>query len=168
MDKKELRLSLLERRDSLEDISLSICRQIIETHLLDNVKRVGIYYPLKKEINLLSLLDYYRNIEFCFPKTEDEISFYSENDLTNFQEAKFHVMEPNSNNLVQRDDIDLFLIPTVGITKDMQRIGYGKGYYDRYLNGYKGIKVGICYKQCANLDFKCDDWDLKFDQIVLG
>lgn len=168
MDKKELRKSLIIKRDSLKDISLNICKQIIDSHLLDNAKTIGIYYPLKSEISVLPLIDIYKDKSFCFPKTNEEISFYKENDINNFKEAKFHVMEPISNEYVRRDMIDVFIIPCVGITADFKRIGYGKGYYDRYLEGYKGLTIGINYKELSNLDFECDSWDLKLDYVIVG
>ena len=61
MDKKELRKSLIIKRDSLKDISLNICKQIIDSHLLDNAKTIGIYYPLKSEISVLPLIDTYKD-----------------------------------------------------------------------------------------------------------
>ncbi len=147
------------------DTSLSIVRDIIQSKILEKYNTIAIYYPLSGEINLLPLLKEYPNKRFVFPKTSDVISFYYENDLNNFSEQKFHVMEPNSNNLVERSSIECFLIPCVGITKDMQRIGYGKGYYDKYLSGYKGLKIGITYKELNNIDFKADPWDLKLDIV---
>lgn len=168
MNKKELRRSLLVKRDSLKDISLTILECIKELGILEKVNTIGIYYPLKGEINVLPIMDMYKDKRYFFPKTEEDISFYEERDINNFHEAKFHVMEPNSCNLIERDKIDLFIVPCVGITKDNQRIGYGKGYYDRYLNGYKGITIGVCYKELADLDFKCDEWDLRLDYVIKG
>ena len=168
LNKKDLRKELLIKRDTLRDVSLSIVKDIVESNILDKFNIIGIYYPLKGEINLLSLLDKYKDKVFCFPKTSDEITFYAENDLSNFSEAKFHVMEPNSKAFVERDRIECFLIPCVGITKDRQRIGYGKGYYDRYLEGYEGLKIGIIYKELNNIDFKCDSDDLTLALIIEG
>lgn len=168
MTKIELRKSLLKKRDSLSDISLTIINQIIDSKLLDDKKNVAIYYPLKGEVDVLALVDKYPNINFCFPKTLDEISFYKENDLTRFEKKKFNVMEPITNNFISRDEIELFIIPCVGITKDRQRIGYGKGYYDRYLAGYNGIRVGVCYKELSDLDFKCDSYDVTLDYVFKG
>ena len=165
MLKKELRKSLLEKRDSLEDISLSIVSDIINSKILDNLKKVAIYYPLKKEISVLELINHYPSIDFCFPKTKNEIEFFCEKDLSMFKEGKFHCFEPITTNFVCRDDIDAFIIPCVGITKDNGRIGYGKGYYDRYLDGYKGIKIGVIYKELNKIDFECDPWDLKLDYV---
>lgn len=166
--KKELRKSLLNKRDTLKDVSLSIVRAIIDSKILEKYHTIGIYYPLKGEINLLPLLDYYKDKSFCFPKTEDVISFYKENDLNNFSEKKFHVLEPNSNNYIPRDMIECFIVPCVGITRDKQRIGYGKGYYDRYLAGYKGLKLAGIYKELNNIDFKCDEYDLVLDYVFEG
>lgn len=168
LSKKELRKSLLNKRDTLKDVSLSIVRAIIDSKILDKYNTIGIYYPLKGEINLLPLVDYYKDKSFCFPKTEDTISFYMENDLTNFSEKKFNVLEPNSNNFIARDDIECFIVPCVGITKNRQRIGYGKGYYDRYLMGYNGLKIAGIYKELNNIDFKCDDYDLVLDYVFEG
>ncbi len=147
------------------DTSLSIVRDIVDSKILEKYNTIALYYPLAGEINLLPLLNEYKDKRFVFPKTLDVISFYYENDLNNFSEKKFHVMEPNSNNLVERSEIECFIIPCVGITKDMQRIGYGKGYYDKYLLGYTGLKIGVVYKELNNIDFKGDPWDLKLDIV---
>ena len=167
-NKKELRIELLKKRDTLKDVSNSIIRDIISSKILEKYNHIGIYYPLEKEINLLPLLDYYKDKSFYFPKTSDEISFYKENDLNNFKKARFYVFEPISNNICNRDDIEVFLIPCVGITNENKRIGYGKGYYDRYLSGYSGLKIGIVYKELNNIDLKCDIYDVILDMVFEG
>ena len=62
----------------------------------------------------------------------------------------------------------MFLIPCVGITNENKRIGYGKGYYDRYLSGYSGLKIGIVYKELNNIDLKCDIYDVILDMVFEG
>ena len=70
--------------------------------------------------------------------------------------------------IVSRDKIDCLVIPCVAISKDNRRVGYGKGYYDRYLAGYNGYKIGITYNECNNLDIDTDDFDVKLDEIIVG
>ncbi len=163
--KKDIRKSLLVKRRDLSDISEAIVSDIISSRILDDLKVIGIYYPLENEISVLNLLKVYKDKTFCFPKTNDVISFYKENDLNNFSKAKFNVYEPTTSYFISRDEIEAFIIPCVGILKDKKRIGYGKGFYDRYLEGYKGLKIGVIYKELNNIDLLGDPYDVVLDVI---
>ena len=169
MDKIEVRKNILEKRKSLYDVSNDLIKKLIDSKILDNCNNIGIYYPLPYEVNVLPLLKYYKDKCFCFPKTiGNDILFYKENDLKNFLKGKFNVMEPKSSDLVNSDKIDAFIIPCVGIDSFNRRIGYGKGYYDRYLQNYKGLKIALINKELY-LDFKvCDDFDIKIDKVFVG
>ena len=109
--------------------------------------------------------DYYKDIEFYLPKTENDLSFIKYDG--NLFDGPFHTKEPIGN-AINRDLIECFIIPCVAISKDLKRIGYGKGYYDKYLKDYKGLKIGICYNDVKALDVLMDDFDLKLDIIFTG
>ena len=55
---------------------------------------------------------------------------------------------PESAPLITKDRIDLIIVPGLGFDKSGYRIGYGKGYYDRYLKDYRGETVGLCFGTC--------------------
>ena len=168
MDKKEYRRIALKERKTLADPSKLLIKKLIDSKILENAKRIGIYYPLPYEINPLSLIDKYKDKEFCFPKTiGDDIRFYLDENK-GFLKGAFSVYEPISDILVDRDNIDAFIIPCVAITKDNKRIGYGKGYYDRYLEGYKGIKIALNYKELVNVDVDSDIFDVVIDYVIMG
>lgn len=169
MDKKDVRKSALKDRSNNYDIIKSkiIVDEIIKSNILDKYNNVGIYYPIGTEINVIDLVKYYNNKNFYLPTTKDEINFVYYDTNTKLIDGPFNTKEPIGD-IVNRDLIECFIIPCVAINKDNKRIGYGKGYYDRYLNGYKGFKIGICYKEYGNVDLKLEEHDVILDYKFLG
>ena len=167
MNKAEARILSLNLRKKENKIKASnnIIEALIKSNILNNFKKVGIYYPIGNEIDIMPLINYYKNIEFYLPKTEDEISFIKYDGL--LVDGPFKTKEPVGE-IIKRDSIECFIIPCVAISKDLKRLGYGKGYYDRYLNDYKGLKIGICYKSASYLDIEMDSFDVKLDKIFIG
>ena len=143
-----------------------LVNEIIKSNVLDKYKHIGIYYPIGDEMSVLKLLSYYTDKNFYLPITKDEISFvkYKHND--NLFDGPFKTKEPKGN-IVSRNDIECFIIPCVAISLDNKRIGYGKGYYDRYLEGYKGLKIGVCYKDSI-MDIDTDIHDISLDIVFTG
>lgn len=167
MTKKEARAYALNLRKNENKVISSICvlDEIIESKILDRFNKIGIYYPIGKEMNITELLIKYPDKSFYLPITKDELSFALYDD--NLVDGPFNTKEPTTNP-INRELIECFIIPCVAISCSNQRVGYGKGYYDRYLEGYKGYKIGICYKNAVNLDIECDEYDVKLDMIFLG
>ena len=167
MEKNEARKYALGLRKELYSNNKNIYFINELKQILNKFKNIGIYYPIGSEINIMDIIKEYPNKKFYLPITRDEISFieYKYND--ELISAKFHTKEPIGI-ITPRDEIECFIIPCVAISKDHKRLGYGKGYYDRYLNGYKGYKIGIIYKELNNLDFKTDSYDVKLDLIIEG
>ena len=109
----------------------------------------------------------YPNKKFYLPITRDEISFIEYKLGDTLVDAKFKTKEPVGD-IVSRNMIECFIIPCVAISKTRQRLGYGKGYYDRYLKDYKGFKIGVIYKELNNLDFESDYYDVYLDLVIEG
>lgn len=65
-----------------------------------------------------------------------------------------------------KSEIDLIIVPGLGFDKEGYRIGYGKGYYDRYLDGFDGITVGLCFNECMLDCIFRDKHDKKIDMII--
>ena len=135
--------------------------------VLKNYNNIGIYYPIGSEINVMDIIKEYPNKNFYLPITRDEISFIKYTLGDKLLDAKFHTKEPIGE-IVSRDNIECFIIPCVAISNNKKRLGYGKGYYDRYLKDYKGFKIGIIYKELNNIDFDTNDYDIKLDLIIEG
>ncbi len=79
----------------------------------------------------------------------------------------YGVPEPTeSSPLLSKDDIDLMIVPGLGFDKSGNRIGYGKGYYDRYLKNYRGVSVGLCCGACLRDNICGGPHDQKVDFII--
>lgn len=155
----------LRKKENIILASRNVIEALIKSNILNDFKKVGIYFPIGNEIDVMPLVDYYENIEFYLPKTNEELSFIKYDG--NLIDGPFHTKEPIGVP-IDRDLIECFIIPCVAISSESKRVGYGKGYHDRYLDGYKGLKIGVCYKNSSNLEIEMDSFDLSLDKIFLG
>ena len=169
MNKIEARKKALDIRKELDSntISNKIVEEIIKSNILDSYNHIGIYYPIGNEINIIGLLDYYKDKNFYLPITRDEIHFIKYQTNDKLVKAKFNTYEPIGE-IVNRSNIECFIIPCVAISADNKRLGYGKGYYDRYLSNYKGITIGVAYdfQEVDKIDVK--KTDVKLNYIIKG
>lgn len=167
MEKNTIRKIILKRRKEYNSqiSSALVLKEIIDNKLIDSYTKIGIYFPIRNEIDITKLKEVYKDKMFYLPKTKENLEFALYD--SNLIDGPFNTKEPTTNSIL-RDEIECFLIPCVGITSNNIRIGYGKGYYDRYLDGYKGKKIGICYKDDSDLECEADTFDLQVDMKVLG
>ena len=173
MDKKDLRREYLKIRHNIEgktQKSNDVFNKIINLDIYKSSKTVGIYYSMDDEVSTISLIDYSLKIgkEVCIPKTMEnsEMEFYMISDRNNLSKSKFGILEPTSNNLVDPKTIDLMIVPGVVFSKELYRIGYGSGYYDRYLLKTNSYKIGLSFKETL-VDFvPHDEYDIKLDLII--
>lgn len=88
------------------------------------------------------------------------------------QEGAFGILEPCGNGRAHlAHEADLIVVPGVGFDPTGHRIGYGKGYYDRFLRhpGQRGILVGLCHDfQLTDIDLPAERHDIRMDIIVTG
>lgn len=78
----------------------------------------------------------------------------------------FHIEEPEGADTVDIDQIDLIIVPAVAYDRQGNRVGRGKGYYDRLLARSRAVTVGVCY-QCQLVDeIDTDDFDIPVDFVI--
>lgn len=162
MTKQEIRKYVLTNRKSF---SLEYDKHYrLFVNLFKDKKIVGLFYPLEGEINLLDLITWFKEITFVFPKTKEEISFHYV-DEKGFKKGLFNVFEPQGC-LVEKQLIDLIIVPALAINSKGFRVGYGKGYYDRYLKDYKKKTVSIIQDKYL-LEFEESSFDIKISEVIL-
>ncbi|WDC85889.1 5-formyltetrahydrofolate cyclo-ligase [Caloramator sp. mosi_1] len=80
--------------------------------------------------------------------------------------GEYGILEPKDFNKIDKNDIDLIFVPGVAFDKNGYRLGYGAGYYDRFLADFKGVKVGLCYDfQLVDSVYK-NEHDVKMDYLI--
>jgi 5-formyltetrahydrofolate cyclo-ligase len=94
-----------------------------------------------------------------------DIEFYIVSDLEKLEKGSFEIMEPKDS-CERAKKIDCVLIPTVGVSKLGIRLGYGKGYYDRFLSSTDAVKISLTYSKQIVKSIPNDSHDIKIDWIV--
>lgn len=116
--------------------SQKICENISSWEIYNNAQNVMIYSPFGSEFSLLSLLSNTNNKTklFFFPSVcGDEIHpvFYDKS--KGFKNGDFNIKEPIGEKLTDYSSIDLVFVPALAVDINGFRLGYGKGFYDRFL-----------------------------------
>lgn len=150
-----------------------ICQKIIDSGLLDKAKVIALYSALPDEVDLSFLFTWAneKNIICCFPKviSENEMIFYHVRNLNELKIQKFGIKEPIGNEeVVDGSMIEVMLVPLLAFDDECNRLGYGKGYYDRYCNHYKNFKkIGVAFKEqiCKFLKDVVSRFDVPLDKI---
>lgn len=103
----------------------------------------------------------------CVPNTRN-MEFYLINSMNDLQPGTFGVLEPIIENCIKIDQFDgsLCIVPGLGFDSNGYRIGYGKGYYDRFLNNYDGLTIGICYYNCVKWTLPHGRFDKRVDLLI--
>ncbi|MFI3166005.1 MAG: 5-formyltetrahydrofolate cyclo-ligase [Bacillota bacterium] len=124
-------------------------------------KTVMSYKSIRGEINLDNLENHISSKVF-YPVIENGIVVAKSE---NFQIGAFGIYEPTCGE-IEKEKIDICLIPGVAFSKNMQRIGFGKGFYDVFLQNFKGIKIGITYENLMVETIDPDKFDIPMDIII--
>lgn len=135
ISKTELRKQFIEKRKLLDTKILSnlICKKILMTEVYKNSKNIFAYYPKTYEVDISLLLED-KTKNWFLPKVEgNNLQFYKYSG--ELKKGVFGVYEPLNSSPAEIIP-DLIIVPALCVDKTGYRLGYGKGYYDRFLSGY--------------------------------
>ena len=169
MDSKiDLRASAKEIRKSLdiERISNHAVLKIREHSVYKNARNVLIFYPRKYEINLLALLNDDKN--FYLPRVcGDFLSVCPFRPGDKLIKSDFNVCEPCSN-AIPPETLDLIIVPALMADENNYRLGYGGGFYDRFLAEYFEIPTVLpIAKELCIEDLPHENFDVKIDEMII-
>lgn len=174
MRKSELRKTIRERKrqftqKQLDELSLSVITKLKEHKLFKSAKRVFLYYSLPDEVNTHELIRNLADKKIVLPKVIDDrnmilCEYNSPLDMTI---GAFNIMEPTGNIFTDYDNIDIAIIPGMAFDKDGNRMGRGKGYYDRLLYLMPHVyKIGICFPFQLVDHVPTETTDIKMNEVI--
>lgn len=176
-EKKELRKRFLQIRDSIEknvrlDMSREICDRLAETDVYINALAVFVYVSIGSEIDTHFLLERILKdgkrliVPKCNTK-ECVMELYEITSLNQLVIGAYNIPEPSGSvRRVERDEVCLAVVPALAFDKSGARLGYGGGYYDKFLSGFCGYSVGLTYPQCMADELPFEDFDCRVDEVV--
>ena len=136
-----------------------------------NFKSIGGYYPSNYEIDDLNILDLLekKNFKVSLPiiKKDNQMNFYSWSRNDPLKINKFGIPEPVSSKIFYPD---ILLVPLVAYDVSLNRLGYGGGYYDRYIEKIekvkKVVKIGLAFSFQKISSIPINQYDKRLDFIV--
>ena len=168
MNRKEMIL-LRKKIDSKKEKSHEITLKVIQNAYFQKAKHIALYKSMIDEVSTDEIISY------CFemgknvylPKiVGDSLIFYEIKKDEVFVTNSFLIEEPIGEESKKMQCVDCMIIPGVIFDKMGNRIGYGKGYYDRYLKDIDVYKIGICFQEQLVDSIVPNEWDIRMDEII--
>lgn len=171
--KQQLRKSMLKQRSTLlkcEEKSLQIAKHFLMSPFLKNVNTIMLYRSVHSEVRTDFLWKQLKQMgKIClFPKciSKTEMIAVLAQTKEDFLVSDKKIPEPVSSLEYPKENIDLIVVPGVSFDASKYRLGYGCGFYDRYLKGYCGITVGVSYhEQLCDCVFP-NEWDIPVNYLI--
>ena len=174
MNKSEIRKKILKARKQNVSNTFVINFKYILKILKKNKgfgKTIGGYYPYNYEIDPIEILKKFekQNYQIALPKIKKnfQMDFFQWSTSDPLSVNKYGIPEPTLNKIVYPN---VLLVPLVAFDKDLNRIGYGGGFYDRYIDKIKKNKevttIGLAYSFQKVKKIPIKRYDFKLDYIV--
>ena len=172
MNKSEIRKKILKIRKQNCNKNLKInfnyILRIIKKVKISS-KIIGGYYPYNYEINVIEILEKFEKLDYqiTLPKVKKkfQMDFFHWSTKDPLIINKYGIPEPTSQ---KTEYPNILLVPLVAYDKNFNRIGYGGGFYDRYIkkNNKKIITIGLAFSAQEVKKIPIDKYDMKLDFIV--
>lgn len=177
--KNDIRLRLLEQRQNIpESEKRAAEEQIINTisslASFRFAKTLLLYYPIRNELDITPLIEISAKLgkKAALPisnKDEPEMDFFYISSKSELVKGAFGIMEPKKDAekyIPENSDSAICIIPAVAYDTSGHRLGYGKGYYDRFLTRFHGTRLGICMSDMLLNELPHGKYDIPVNAII--
>ena len=176
--KKKMRSEAKAGRLSMDaatkrSLDKKICNRLLNLWTVRETSTFLCYVSTEIEVETKTFINALLNAgkKVAVPRCEggpSEMNFYYINSLDELSAGSFGVLEPESDKekMLTETENTICIVPAFMFDKSGYRLGYGKGYYDRYLSKYKGTSIGICYSENIKEELFHGKYDRTVDMIV--
>lgn len=172
--KKQLRESIkstkkTKSREQKQTESDAVFKTIEQLPEFAAAKTVLVYWSIDDEVSTHDFIQkWYKVKQILLPVVVNntlEIREFSGMDCM-VEGKSFGIFEPSKGKIVSPNSIDLGIIPGVAFDAAGNRLGRGKGFYDRLLKNYNFIKIGVCFSFQHVKEVPTNSNDVKMDKVV--
>ncbi|MEG2643777.1 MAG: 5-formyltetrahydrofolate cyclo-ligase [Enterococcus sp.] len=166
------RLVELSKSELRQDQVTQIYNQFFESAIWKEAKTIGvtkataIEFPTERLIQ--KAFESGKNIAVPKSLPKGKMVFHWVDPETSYQTTKFGVEEPEVEAVATPEEIDLLIVPGLCFTHQKYRIGFGGGYYDRYLANYQGDTVSFVFKEQIFENWQPETFDLPIDRLIMA
>ena len=173
--KAELRKKILQEMKALSQeqkraMDRALTERFLHHPFYQEAKNIATYLSFPHEFQTQELIDQALKdgkkvlIPKTYPKGRMDFVVYHPQQLV---KTSFGLLEPQGDlEVVEPSQIDLIHVPGLAFTREGYRIGYGGGYYDRYLENFAGQTMSTIYP-CQIQDFNSEDHDIAVQEVLL-
>ena len=174
--KQELRKNVKEvilalSKDYCQRVDEEICKKVINLPEYQQAGTIFSFVSSEREVNTVPLLFdiLKKGKRLAVPKCVGKglMEAYEINSLEELRPGKYGILEPSSScPMVEPKEIELCIVPCLACSKDGKRLGYGGGYYDRFLKRADFTKVALCRRRLIREDIPIGRYDVLMDKVV--
>lgn len=171
-EKSKIRRRIRNRKNILSDMEKAQSATLVFEKLeslpeFQAAKSVLLYWSLPDELPTHSFIEKWSTRkQMLLPMVkEDKMLIKPFTTATELRKSDMGIWEPES----QREylkQIDLVIVPGIAFDKKRNRLGRGKGYYDKYFSNKNVMKIGICYDFQLLENIPVDSFDIRMDKII--
>ncbi len=174
-DKQELRKQLRSQarllgNQAFGDEDMHSCQALLQTSRYLHAFRVFAYAPLSGEVDISTLLAHETDRKrLALPVSGEDgtLTFFAVESLASLTIGRYNIPEPQKELEVVPTEKDIILVPALAYTTRGERLGRGKGYYDRYLACHPAVfSIGLCRSHQLLDHLPTDPWDCKVDTVL--
>ena len=156
-------LSEQERRQAAE-AAFSMLEKSVAFMMAD---KILMYHSLPDELSTIDFIDkWHTRKHFFLPRVNGVNLDVLPYDRTRLQYGSFHIEEPTGDDIEDIDNIELIIVPGIAYDNRGNRVGRGKGYYDRLLSRTKATKIGIGYDFQLLDEIDSEPHDITMDIVI--
>ncbi len=173
MNKQELRQSIAAEKkqytkEAFDEWSALIRKQIENLDVFRKSQTILLYHSLPDEVQTSEMLDHWSKEKCCLlPQIQgEELLLKKYEGENNLQKGTLGILEPTGMIFTKIEEIDLVIVPGVAFDRNCNRLGRGKGYYDRLLSHCQSITIGICFDFQIVPEVPVNAYDIALNQVI--